>query len=71
MSPAIHVRSVCTLKPSVGTWPNEDIVPINFDQDTCGPMARNIDDIDLLHRIATGIKDDDCSRPIRVGYVSK
>src|ERR1700722_16281506 len=73
LSPAINVRNVCTLKPSLGTWPNEDIIPINYDQDSCGPMTRNIRDVELLHRIASGIKDNDNSdsRIIRVGYLGK
>jgi amidase len=73
LSPAINVRNVCTLKPTLGTWPKEDIIPINYDQDTCGPMTRNIRDVELLHRIATGInnKNDNDSRSLRVGYLSK
>jgi aspartyl-tRNA(Asn)/glutamyl-tRNA(Gln) amidotransferase subunit A len=73
LSPAINVRNVCTIKPTLGTWPKEDIIPINYDQDTCGPMTRNIRDVELLHRIATGInnKNDNDSRSLRVGYLSK
>ncbi|CAF2061435.1 unnamed protein product [Rotaria magnacalcarata] len=69
LSPAIHTKHVCALKPSVNAWPKDNIIPINYDQDTCGPLARTIEDIELLHRIATDIKDDHHSRPIRVGYI--
>jgi hypothetical protein len=36
-------------------------------------MARNIKDVELLHRIASGIKDNDdnSSRTLRVGYLGK
>jgi Asp-tRNA(Asn)/Glu-tRNA(Gln) amidotransferase A subunit family amidase len=73
LSPAISVRNVCTLKPSLGSWPSEDIVPVNYDQDSCGPMTRNIKDVELLHRIASGMKmnDDNDSRSLRVGYLGK
>jgi len=73
VSPAINVRNVCTLKPTLGTWPSEDIIPVNYDQDTCGPMARNVKDVELLHRIASGIKNnvDNDSRSLRVGYLGE
>jgi amidase len=73
LSPAINVRNVCAFKPSLGTWPQEDIIPVNYDQDSCGPMTRNIKDVELLHRIASGIKekDDYDSRILRVGYLGK
>ncbi len=46
---------------------------MNYDQDTCGPMTRNIKDGELLHRIASGIRDnnDNDSRTLRVGYLGK
>lgn len=67
------MRNVCSLKPSLGSWPNQDIIPINYDQDTCGPMARTVGDIELLHRIVTGIskEDSDTNLRIRVGYLGK
>ncbi|CAF0835923.1 unnamed protein product [Adineta steineri] len=73
LSPAMNVRNVCTLKPSLGTWPNQDIIPVNYDQDTCGPMTRNIKDVELLHKIASGIKTnaEDDSRSLRVGYLGQ
>ena len=73
LSPANNVRNVCTLKPSLGTWPMEEIIPVNYDQDSCGPMARNIEDIGLLHRIVSGIneKSENDSRILRVGFLGK
>lgn len=73
LSPAINVRNVCTLKPTIGTWPSQDIIPLSYDQDTCGPMTRNVKDVELLHRIASGIKEnaDFETRSMRVGYLSK
>ena len=74
LSPAINVRNVCTLKPTLGLWPGDDIIPVNYDQDSCGPMTRNIQDVELLHRIAiegNGKEHsrDDHSRLLRVGYL--
>ncbi|UJR28049.1 hypothetical protein I4U23_009305 [Adineta vaga] len=73
LSPAINVRNVCTLKPTLGTWPKEDIIPVNYDQDSCGPMTRNIKDVELLHKIASGIESnpDNDSRSLRVGYLGQ
>lgn len=73
LSPAINVRNVCTLKPTLGTWPSEDIIPINYDQDCCGPMARCVSDVELLHRIVTGNKNQDLEtgRSLRVGYLGE
>ncbi|CAF0799115.1 unnamed protein product [Rotaria sordida] len=73
LSPAINVRNVCSLKPSLGTWPSKDIIPINYDQDSCGPMTRYIKDVELLHRIAAEIKDNDdnYNRLLRVGYLGQ
>lgn len=71
LSPAMYVGNVCALKPSLGTWPGEDIIPVNYDQDSCGPMTRNIQDVELLHRIAADIynKTDNDSRTLRVGFL--
>ncbi|CAF4343385.1 unnamed protein product, partial [Rotaria magnacalcarata] len=41
LSPAIHTKHVCALKPSVNAWPKDNIIPINYDQDTCGPLAHD------------------------------
>lgn len=73
LSPAINVRNVCTLKPTLGSWPGDDIIPVNYDQDTCGPMTRNVKDVVLLHRIASGVQQatEDSSRSLRVGYLGE
>lgn len=73
LSPAINVRNVCTLKPTLGTWPNDEIIPVNYDQDTCGPMARDVSDIELLHRLVIGRPNDahERGRSLRVGYLCK
>ena len=69
----MNVKNVCTLKPSLGTWPKDDIIPVNYDQDSCGPMTRNIKDVELLHRIASGLKNnpETDNRSLRVGYLGK
>jgi len=67
------VRDICSLKPSLGSWPGQDVIPVNYDQDTCGPMARTVGDVELLHRIASGRNKTtaDVSRSLRVGYLGK
>ena len=73
LSPAINVRNVCTLKPTLGSWPSEDIIPVNYEQDSCGPMTRNVEDVALLHRLVAGVdcNDHDRGRSLRIGYLCK
>lgn len=42
------LNGVVGIKPTVGMVPTVGIIPISSSQDTAGPMARNIDDAELL-----------------------
>lgn len=72
LSPAMSVRHVCTLKTTRGSWPLDGIIPINYDQDCCGPMTRTIGDLQILHRVISGNDDGvGIARTLRVGYFGR
>jgi amidase len=52
-------NGVVGIKPTLGLWSREGIVPISANQDTAGPMARNVTDAAVLLGAATGIDPDD------------
>src|SRR5919106_1212378 len=52
-------NSVVGIKPTVGLLSRAGIVPITADQDTAGPMARNVTDAAVLLGAMTGIDPAD------------
>jgi amidase len=52
-------NGVVGIKPTLGLWSREGIVPISADQDTAGPMARNVTDAAVLLGAATGVDPTD------------
>lgn len=52
-------NSVVGIKPSVGLVSRTGIVPISADQDTAGPMARNVTDAAVLLGAMTGLDPAD------------
>ena len=47
------------VKPTLGLWSREGIIPISADQDTAGPIARNVTDAAVLLGAATGVDPAD------------
>ena len=47
------------IKPTLGLWSRAGVVPISADQDTAGPIARNVTDAAVLLGAATGIDPND------------
>jgi amidase len=52
-------NGVVGIKPTLGLWSRAGVVPISADQDTAGPIARNVTDAAVLLGAATGIDSDD------------
>jgi len=52
-------NGVVGIKPTLGLWSRSGVVPISADQDTAGPMARNVTDAAVLLGAATGVDPDD------------
>jgi amidase len=47
------------IKPTLGLWSRAGVVPISANQDTAGPIARNVTDAAVLLGAATGIDPND------------
>ena len=44
---------ICGYRPSIGRYPQGGVIPISSTRDTPGPMARAVEDLQLLDRIMT------------------
>lgn len=60
-------NSVVGIKPTVGLWSREGIVPISAEQDTAGPMTRNVTDAAVVLGAATGVDPSDPATAAQVG----
>ena len=58
------------IKPTLGLWSRAGVVPISADQDTAGPIARNVTDAAVLLGAATGVDSNDPATGDQVGHVS-
>jgi amidase len=52
-------NGVVGIKPTLGLWSRAGVVPISADQDTAGPMTRNVTDAAVVLGAATGIDPND------------
>lgn len=60
-------NGVVGIKPTLGLWSRAGVVPISADQDTAGPMARNVTDAAVLLGAATGVDPDDGATAAQAG----
>ncbi len=60
-------NGVVGIKPTLGLWSRAGIVPISADQDTAGPIARNVTDAAVLLGAATGVDPDDAATADQAG----
>lgn len=56
------------IKPTLGLWSRAGVVPISADQDTAGPIARNVTDAAVLLGVATGVDPNDPATYAQVGH---
>jgi amidase len=63
-------NGVVGIKPTLGLWSRAGVVPISADQDTAGPMARNVTDAAVLLGAATGVDPDDPATAAQAGNAS-
>ncbi|HET7203334.1 MAG TPA: amidase [Steroidobacteraceae bacterium] len=56
------------IKPTLGLLSRAGIVPISAEQDTAGPMARNVTDAAVLLGAMTGVDPDDPATAEQVGH---
>jgi amidase len=60
-------NGVVGIKPTLGLWSRAGVVPISADQDTAGPMARNVTDAAVLLGAATGVDPNDPATAAQAG----
>jgi amidase len=56
------------IKPTLGLWSRAGVIPISADQDTAGPMARNVTDAAVLLGAATGVDPKDTATADQAGH---
>ena len=61
-------NGVVGIKPTLGLWSRAGVVPISSEQDTAGPMARNVTDAAVLLGAATGIDPNDPDTAAQAGH---
>jgi amidase len=61
-------NGVVGIKPTLGLWSRSGVVPISADQDTAGPIARNVTDAAVLLGAATGVDANDPATAAQPGH---
>jgi amidase len=56
------------IKPTLGLWSRAGVVPISANQDTAGPIARNVTDAAILLGAATGVDPNDTATAAQAGH---
>src|SRR5258705_13671609 len=56
------------IKPTLGLWSRAGVVPISANQDTAGPIARNVTDAAVLLGAATGVDPNDPATAAQAGH---
>ena len=60
-------NGVVGIKPTLGLWSRAGVVPISAEQDTAGPMARNVTDAAVLLGAAAGVDPNDAATAAQAG----
>ena len=58
------------IKPTLGLWSRAGVVPISANQDTAGPITRNVTDAAVLLGAATGVDSNDPATAAQAGHAS-
>ncbi len=61
-------NGVVGIKPTLGLWSRAGVIPISADQDTAGPIARNVTDAAVLLGAATGVDSNDLATAAQAGH---
>jgi amidase len=61
-------NGVVGIKPTLGLWSRAGVVPISANQDTAGPIARNVTDAAVLLGAATGVDPNDAATADQAGH---
>lgn len=58
-------NGIVGIKPTLGHWSRQGIIPISHSQDTAGPMARSVSDAALLLGVLAGSDQNDEATQVR------
>jgi amidase len=61
-------NGIVGIKPTLGLWSRAGIVPISADQDTAGPMTRNVTDAAVVLGVVTAIDPNDPATAQQAGH---
>ena len=61
-------NGVVGIKPTLGLWSRAGVIPISANQDTAGPIARNVTDAAVLLGAATGVDSHDAATTAQAGH---
>jgi amidase len=61
-------NGVVGIKPTLGLWSRAGVIPISAEQDTAGPIARNVTDAAVLLGAATGVDPLDHATFAQAGH---
>ena len=61
-------NGVVGIKPTLGLWSRAGVIPISAEQDTAGPIARNVTDAAVLLGAATGVDPADGATAAQTGH---
>lgn len=56
------------IKPTLGLWSRSGIIPISADQDTAGPIARNVTDAAVVLGAAAAVDPNDLATAVQAGH---
>lgn len=48
------INGLCGLRPSMGRYSQENILPLSCTRDTPGPMANSCEDLEIIDEVITG-----------------
>ena len=61
-------NGVVGIKPTIGLWSRAGVIPISADQDTAGPMTRNVTDAAVLLGAGIGVDPADAATAAQAGH---
>jgi amidase len=64
-------NGIVGIKPTLGLISRSGVVPISAEQDTAGPMARNVTDAAVLLSVVAGVDPDDPATAGSAGHIAR
>ena len=64
-------NGIVGIKPTLGLVSRTGVVPISAEQDTAGPMARNVTDAAVMLSVLTGVDPDDPATAASAGHIAR